>query len=146
MIVVPPYDSPARAEKRKGESDTRKLCSSSSSISFGVIARAFPLLISLVFSSSASSITVNPRALAFLCVFFFLYIFFSTASGTLIKIYISFSRRSTAVISLNSPLMNYPSYFNWSSTLKRARAFIAPYTALYMSFFLGERTKPCSTA
>jgi hypothetical protein len=146
VIVVPPYDSPARAGKEKGESGTRKPCSSLSSIFSGVVARAFPLLIFLALSSSTSSIVISLRALAFLCVLFFFYIFFSTASGTPIKIYISSSRRSVAVISLNSPLMNYSSHFNWFLAFRRARASIAPYTALYMSFFLGERTRPYSIA
>ena len=109
VIVVPPWDSPARAGKGVGESGTRKPCSSSSS---GVAARAFPHLISLALSSSANSITVNLRALAFLYVFFFLHIFFGTTSGTLIGIYISSLRRSAAVINLDSLLRNYPFHLN----------------------------------
>ena len=109
VIVVPPWDSPARAGRGVGESGTRKPYSSSSS---GVAARAFPLLISSALSSSANSIIVNLRALAFLYVFFFLHVFFGTASGTLIGICASSLRRSAAVVSLDSPLRNCPSHLN----------------------------------
>ena len=57
VIVVPPWDSPARAEG--GESDIRKPYLSLSSISSSIAARAFPLLISSAFSSSANSPAVS---------------------------------------------------------------------------------------
>lgn len=105
VIVKPPWDSPARAEG--GESDIRKpYLFLSSFISSGIAARAFPLLISLAFSSSTNSLVISPRALAFLYVVFFLYIFLGTTSGILIGICISSLRYSAVVISLDNPLIN----------------------------------------
>src|SRR2546423_4811511 len=102
VMVVPPWDSPARAGKGGGESGTRKPCSSSSSSISSDVARAFPLLISSAFSSSANSIAVSPRVLAFPCVFF-LHVFLGTASGTPMGICASSSRRPAAVVSLDNP-------------------------------------------
>ena len=105
VIVVPPWDLPARAAG--GESDIRKpYLSLSSSISSGVAARAFPLLIPLAFSSSASSPVVSPRALAFLYAVFFLHVFLGTASGMPIGICVSSSRRLIVAICLDSSLIN----------------------------------------
>jgi hypothetical protein len=63
MMVVPPWNLLARVGKEGGKSDIRKPCLSlSSSISSGVVARAFSLLISSAFSISANSIVVSLRA------------------------------------------------------------------------------------
>jgi hypothetical protein len=103
VIVIPPWDSPARVGKGGGESGTRKpYLSSSSSVSFNVAVLVLSLLTSSAFSSSANSAIVSPRALAFLYVFFFLYVFLGTALGILIGIYINSLRRSALVISLDS--------------------------------------------
>jgi hypothetical protein len=90
-MEVPSWDSPARAGKGGGESGTRKPCLSlSSSISSDVAARAFPFLISSAFSSFINFRAVSPRALTFLYVLFFLYVFLGIALETLIGICISF--------------------------------------------------------
>jgi hypothetical protein len=103
VMVVQLWDSPVRSENGGGESGIRKHCSFSSSSS--IIAPSSPLLISSVPSSPADSIAANLRVLPFPYVFFF-HIFLGTASGTPIGICASCSRRSAAVVSLDSPPMN----------------------------------------
>ena len=131
-MVIPPWDSPARAGKGGGESGTRKpYLSLPSSISSSVAARTFPLPISSVLSSFANSIAVNSRALPFPYVFFYLHVFLRHRVRDTNRIYASSSRRSAAVVSLDIPPMNWPSHLGWSSTPRRVRASIAAYTTLY---------------
>jgi hypothetical protein len=89
-------------------------------------ARTLRLLISSVLLSSANSRVVNPRALLFSYVFFFLYVLLSTVSGTLIRICVSSLQRSAAV---NGNAGRPEERMNWSLLIYKRAIWWSIYTS-----------------